>query len=1209
MNPDFVAEGLYHSQRSPYYIVAPDYHEGSSGIRVLHYLCHALNQRGYEAYIQANEVSNGLWTPKLNDEILHRHFLTSRKPIVVYPEIVSGTPLGLGINVRYMLNKPGFIAGHQNYDPDELFFGYQESFLPESVPKNILLIPATDPSKFNPKGTAPEKRQGRYFYFNRLLARGGKLLPISKDAIEISPQNHRSLDELAEIFRNAELLYCYEASSIATEARLCGCPVVYIPNETMLPEFPSNPLGDEGTAWGMTEPGLARAKATVDKIFEKYMKLYDEFLPQLENFIYLTQKKAQSTDFETCFPNQTVISKGWKASGTALVKAEQRSYAVWLAQRQLLDSDGVFCTLSAAIPPPVFHIFVRTFEGEEGLLANTLDSLARQIYPHWHLDVISPMPSPAGLEEIPCVSWHTTAAPEQIKATIDAQAVAKRHAWLLELPPGAAPDQLYLWRLAKQAENDAVQAVFTDDDCYSATGVRHTPRFKPGCNPLRLVSGDLAGPLAIRREAWEAIGGASPLNNSPWFHQLLKLASRFGWSAMEHVPDVLLSYPEKFPSHPASCEDALQEHLSASGLKADLLPVGEEDWNIRFEIAAPTPPVTIAVLSRGQLDLLSRAIDSITQKTAYPALELLVIYSDCTADPELSVFLKNLQEERDIRSIAALPTDTHAARCNLAIREAANKLVVPMQEEAVVLHENWLEELVRLGNLPGVGAVSPRMFTPGTPAIANAGCVLGLEGVVGTPFSGSTRLNSTEYLHCLHVARDVSALPTGAFMIDKTAYLRAGGMDELALGNHLAEVDLSIKLRNLGLRLLYQPRATIAFAGTSLTPEEHVNTGRADAIRHKAHAERALLQRWGKAALTDPYWNPNLSLENSTPRIETDFRPQWQYLPAAAPRFLACTLNNGQGYFRVTSMLRGLRALGRASECVWHQEGARTPSTAELLALNPDTLIVQHYIQDRHLTTLHEWHKVADRPFIVFTADDLLTDLPETNPLRHNIPPNCRASLKYALDRCDRLVVSTEYLAESYRGFIKDIQVVPNCLDQRIWGPLHSKKRVGGKPRIGWAGGTTHQSDLALLLEVIEQTRHEADWIFFGMCPDEIRPLLTEYHPLQAFGEYPARLAALNLDIAVAPLAMHPFNRGKSNLRLLEYGILGIPVVCTDIDPYQDSPACKVRNVAADWIKALRDRIHDADAREAEGQQMKQWVYRHYLLDNRLEQWLQAHLP
>ncbi|MBR7539164.1 hypothetical protein KC221_23545, partial [Mycobacterium tuberculosis] len=60
--------------------------------------------------------------------------------------------------------------------------------------------------------------------------------------------------------------------------------------------------------------------------------------------------------------------------------------------------------------------------------------------------------------------------------------------------------------------------------------------------------------------------------------------------------------------------------------------------------------------------------------------------------------------------------------------------------------------------------------------------------------------------------------------------------------------------------------------------------------------------------------------------------------------------------------------------------------------------------------------------------------------------------------------------------------------------------------------------------------------MFFGMCPDELRPYIHEFHPLVNLADYPAKLASLNLDLALAPLEFHIFNDCKSNLRLLEYG-------------------------------------------------------------------------
>jgi glycosyltransferase involved in cell wall biosynthesis len=500
------------------------------------------------------------------------------------------------------------------------------------------------------------------------------------------------------------------------------------------------------------------------------------------------------------------------------------------------------------------------------------------------------------------------------------------------------------------------------------------------------------------------------------------------------------------------------------------------------------------------------------------------------------------------------------------------------------------------------------MIAPGTAKIQEAGYVLGLKGPIGSPYQGEAKLGDNGYLDQLRIARDVSAL-SGACMLVRTApYLAVGGMNEVDLGDNYADADLCLKLRSPTQRLIYQPFATVVYGGATTLDIEGDAEHTAQSTIAKEHAAKAFSQRWLPLAAVDPFWNTNLSLANLKPTPETDYRAQWQFLPSSTPRILACSFSKGESFFRIDSALTASRKAGLASECYWPQD-KHEPSAAELIRLAPDTVIVQHYLKNKQLAALQDWSTSPGRPFIVYTIDDLLTNMAESNSLRLNIPANARTRLKYALARCDRMVVSTDFLAESYRHLIKDIRVVPNRLEKEIWLPLQSHKRTSKKPRIGWAGGRTHQDDLQLLKEVIEQTRGEADWIFFGMCPDEIRPLLCEYHPYTTLAEYPSRLAALNLDIAVAPLAQTPFNQAKSNLRLLEYGILGIPVVCTDIDPYRGSPACCVDNTKKAWTTALRQRIHDTKAREREGSRLRQWVIQHYLQEDHLNDWLSAHLP
>ncbi|MEJ2712487.1 MAG: hypothetical protein P8014_04805 [Acidihalobacter sp.] len=88
-----------------------------------------------------------------------------------------------------------------------------------------------------------------------------------------------------------------------------------------------------------------------------------------------------------------------------------------------------------------------------------------------------------------------------------------------------------------------------------------------------------------------------------------------------------------------------------------------------------------------------------------------------------------------------------------------------------------------------------------------------------------------------------------------------------------------------------------------------------------------------------------------------------------------------------------------------------------------------------------------------------------------------------------------------------------------------------------------------------------------------------------------------------------PFNHAKSHLRLLEYGILGYPVVCSDLTPYRgDFPVTRVRNRHRDWVEAIREHVTDLAASAERGDVLRAHVRKHWLLENNLDVWLEGWL-
>lgn len=855
-------------------------------------------------------------------------------------------------------------------------------------------------------------------------------------------------------------------------------------------------------------------------------------------------------------------------------------------------------------------------------LVKTLDSLQGQFYKQWRLIILSdqPCPDPA-FQQTDVLGWLQlpTLDDEALLATALNQILSEvQSEWSAVLPPGTClePDAL-ISVLDYGHLHPQWQVIYCDDDRQLADGSLVLPRFKPDfCPDFFLASDYIGSSVFVRWKALSRAGGYLPQGGAESFDLTLRIYEMFGSSVIGHIARPLLHLPEaSFARDTSSGQiNAVRAHNERLQIQASVSE-GLVAGTLRINYAlAAEPLASLVVPFRNGLGWLRPCVQSLLEKTRYAAIELVLVDND-SDDPELAEWLQQLLAEQGGRvRLLPCPGAFNLARAwNIGAQAAEGEYLVLLHSDVQIVQPDWLHHLLAHAQRPEVGVVGPKLVYPESGMVQNGGSILGF-GPTGCASLQNFALNEAGYLNVLQAEQNYSVI-TGACLAMRAAVFRdLQGLDEDHFPTLHADADLCLRAVRAGLRNVWTPAAVLVHLESQTRREQSLD---AEFHMQSVMSERRQLmhfhQVWREAIAAEPAYNRHLTLGKGAPfDIETELTVEWDKSFHDRPRIAAQQMAGGVGEYRYFRPLRGLMLAGRLQSTLIQTEkynAGRLLTLAELERLEPDVYMRHAWTSPSDLDWQRLYRACAPQVRYVFQMDDLITHLPGEHPNFKSIPRDARYRLRQLLALGDAAIVSTEPLLELARSMTGEVHLLPNTLATEKWSALSSLRRQGPRLRVGWAGAQQHKGDLALIQDVVRATADEVDWIFFGMCPDSLRPWVREVHEFVIDLEaYPARLASLNLDLAVAPLEIHPFNEAKSNLRLLEYGALGWPVICTDILPYQTAnpPVTRLPNQPQLWIEAIRARIDQPDMLAREGDALRAWVWRHFRQEDHLDSWERA---
>lgn len=1209
---------------SPYYIYAPvPLDEGDESTVQLHVLCSLLNQRGHAAYlVDAPQTDGRLWTPVLPPQQMAAHQMAGRIPVCIAAHPADAGNARPGFQVLF---KSEFAQGDGHWGrAAALKFDVEGPIDNATVSKSVLLgLPWADAQLFIPPAEK-SVRVGELVYSGRLVKLNKPTRPEHAGMQDLSA--HQAVPpspaERAQLLQSAETLFAYAKGAVTTEARLCGCRVVYVPNDFTLQTLPGHALdrwGCEASLNGQSHQEKAMGGSLKDyrTKFVSHTTL-DE--TAFTSFVAATQRAAARMDVSTAWANVHArrldswlpalpAEKAAKADEFAY-KTLSQNYVKWSQRATMREVYADICAEHISfgrVKPTRVHVFAHGHSMAE--LANALDDLSMSWLPPAAITIHSPYASPVPVQDLgENVQWVLDSGVAQ-------QVDADNNEWRILLEAGT--------RLEPNTLLELLLAVSTTPGCEIAFGAEDSPGIGGGVMPFFKGAGHvewlrstnyLGGVVAVKAASWLTQENRNRFSSA--YALALDATAKRGATALRYVDRVLSHAPAHLPT------DREQEEFDiATTSLGKYLPGSVVEstptlgcWQVTYPDLGQQ--ISLLVPTGKQLGYLKSLIASLTTLVPGSIDEVILVVQPADLESTRAL-LASMVDDRPPMPIEVVATPSgeynHARALNAGLAAAKFELVLICDDDVEFIEPHCVIALRRQLSQPGVALAAPRqVLQVGEKPVLMAGpCISGEGGALISYLGEQQWLGEKGLFNRLQMPQDVSGVDGSCFLVRKGVVTAAGGFDEVNAPVFSTIVDMGYRLLECGHRLVWTPHATVLHIGGATLRGLRREKATEMRLFGQLVAERDYMAaNWTQRSADFGLYSRHLSSKKPY-AIDPDLVVDWEPARKDRPRAIAQPISSGSGQYRVIEPLDQLQMKSMAETCVTNLMGKnsrRVLTPMDVARAKPDRVIVQHSMADEDLANLRAIRAACPGAFIVQLMDDLTSELPKTHPNFVQGQREGHVRTLEALSLSDRLIVSTQPLADYYKALTKDVRLVPNSLDARTWGSFVRTPPQRKRLRMGWAGAAQHLGDLKLIATVVAELAEEVDWIFMGMCPDELRPYIKEFHPFVSYKDYAKKLATLDLDIALAPLEDNPFNACKSNLRLLEYGAMGWPVVCSDVYPFRTAspPAMFVGTAHAEWLAAIRQLMSDPSLRAQQGAAMNQWLIDNYLLENQTDVWFHA---
>ncbi|WP_038505822.1 glycosyltransferase family 2 protein [Leptospirillum ferriphilum] len=433
--------------------------------------------------------------------------------------------------------------------------------------------------------------------------------------------------------------------------------------------------------------------------------------------------------------------------------------------------------------------------------------------------------------------------------------------YIIFMRPGVLLSEESLFNMALEIlQWPDLSMIYTDHDYIDDQDVHHSPSFKPDWSPEFFYSFDYIGDsVAFRKDKLLEQGGFENFKGKEIDKILIDLKkgliSKLDPASIHHIPRVLFHYklvPEQFYSK--QNKKFFNIFCKNKNLNFPIKTIKYNRESSQSSTLDNYPKVSIIIPSTLRPELLKPCIDSILERTDYPIFEIMIVISEIHIFDKRKVeYLKKISNNPRIK-VLTYPEKpfNYSYVNNLGVFHSQGEILCLLNDDTEVISQNWLSEMVSWAIKKDIGPVGAKLYYPDR-RIQHAGIILVPKGELHAfRFANEQSVSNVR----LFSYQNYSAVTGACLVVRKELYLRVNGLDEDAFPISFNDLDLCLKLREIGFRTLWTPYA-------QLIHKESVSRGHDDSQEKEQRYKKELKifqQRWKPYLDDDPSYNPNLSL-------------------------------------------------------------------------------------------------------------------------------------------------------------------------------------------------------------------------------------------------------------------------------------------------------------------------------------------------------------